>query len=108
VLSTLDGRVDVVLCNPPYVPDAVAVPPEVADHDPAGAVFGGADGLAVIVPVVARAAALLRSGGWFGIEHDDSHADAVPALLGASGHFTQITEKQDLAGRPRFTTGRRT
>jgi release factor glutamine methyltransferase len=107
ILSTLDGRVDVLLCNPPYVPAAVAVPPEVADHDPAAAVFAGADGLAVIGPVVDRAANLLRPGGWFGIEHDDSHADAVPALLRQTGHFTQIARERDLAGRPRFATARR-
>jgi release factor glutamine methyltransferase len=107
VLSTLDGQVDVLLCNPPYVPAAAAVPPEVGDHDPAAAVFGGADGLAVIGPVVDRAATLLRPGGWLGIEHDDSHVDAVPALLRQSGHFTQIADERDLAGRPRFATARR-
>jgi release factor glutamine methyltransferase len=106
-LSTLDGQVDVLLCNPPYVPAATAVPPEVADHDPAAAVFGGADGLAVIGPIVDRAATLLRSGGWLGIEHDDSQAGAVPALMRQSGHFAQITDERDLAGRPRFATARR-
>ena len=64
-----------VLCNPPYVPDGTPVPPEVADHDPAEAVFGGADGLAVIRPVIALAAGLLRPGGVVGIEHDDVHGD---------------------------------
>lgn len=107
VLAHLDGAVDVVLVNPPYVPDRVAVPPEVADHDPAVAVFGGADGLSVIGPVIARAAALLRPGGWFGIEHDDSHGIAVPRLLAATGQFTTIADEPDLAGRPRFATARR-
>jgi release factor glutamine methyltransferase len=107
LLSELAGRVDVVLCNPPYVPDGTAVPPEVADHDPAEAVFGGADGLAVIRPVIALAARLLRPGGVAGIEHDDVHAEVVPGLLRADGRFTAVEEHTDLAGRPRFATARR-
>ena len=91
VLADLVGRVDVVLCNPPYVPDEVAVPPEVERHDPANAVFGGADGLAVIRPVVARAAELLRPGGVLGVEHDDTHGVVVPALLAADGRFAGVT-----------------
>ena len=108
LLADLSGTVDVLLCNPPYVPDETPVPPEVADHDPAEAVFGGADGLAVIRPVIALAAALLRPGGVAGIEHDDVHAEAVPALLRADGRFTEVTAHADLAGRPRFATARRT
>jgi release factor glutamine methyltransferase len=107
LLAGLDGTVDLVLCNPPYVPEGTAVPPEVADHDPAEAVFGGADGLAVIRPVIALAARLLRPGGMAGIEHDDVHAAAVPDLLRADGRFTAVEEHADLAGRPRFATARR-
>ncbi|MEH1168768.1 peptide chain release factor N(5)-glutamine methyltransferase [Micromonospora sp. CPCC 205539] len=107
LLADLVGRVDVLLCNPPYVPVDVVVPPEVAGHDPAEAVFGGADGLAVIRPVVTRAAALLRAGGVFGVEHDDTHGAAVPGLLAAAGHFTAVTEHFDLTGRPRYATASR-
>lgn len=107
VLSTLDGRVDLVLCNPPYVPAGTRVPVEVGGHDPADAVFAGPDGLAVIRPVVTRVAALLRPGGRVGIEHDDSHGEAVPALLRADGRFDDIRDHSDLAGRPRFATARR-
>jgi release factor glutamine methyltransferase len=105
VLARLDGTVDLVVCNPPYVPAGTPVPPEVADHDPPEAVFAGPDGLAVIRPVIDRAAALLRPGGWFGLEHDESHAVAVPRLL--AGRFTQIAENRDLAGRPRYVTAAR-
>jgi release factor glutamine methyltransferase len=104
----LSSRVAVVLCNPPYVPDGTPVPPEVADHDPAEAVFGGADGLDVIRPVIALAARLLKSGGHVGIEHDDVHGDAVPSLLRQDGRFTEVTAHRDLTGRPRFATARRT
>jgi release factor glutamine methyltransferase len=106
-LSDVDGRVDLVLCNPPYVPDGTPVPPEVGEHDPAGAVFGGPDGLDVIRPVIIRAAHLLRPGGAVGIEHDDSHETAVPGLLRECGAFDAVQEHADLAGRPRFATARR-
>ena len=107
LLDRLSGRVDVLLCNPPYVPDGTAVPPEVAGHDPAEAVFGGPDGLAVIRPVVERAAGLLRPGGLVGIEHDDTHGEAVPDLLRSDGRFADIVDHRDLVGRPRFATARR-
>ncbi|WP_212996295.1 peptide chain release factor N(5)-glutamine methyltransferase [Winogradskya consettensis] len=107
LLSDLHGRVDVLLCNPPYVPDGTPVPPEVADHDPAMAVFGGADGLSVIRPVIKLAAALLRPGGVVGIEHDDVHGDDVPALLRADGRFTGVFGHNDLTDRPRFATASR-
>ena len=107
LLTEVRGTVDVLLCNPPYVPDGTAVPPEVADHDPAEAVFGGPDGLVVIRPVIGLAAALLRPGGVVGIEHDDVHADAVPELLRADGRFAGIEAHRDLTGRPRYATARR-
>jgi release factor glutamine methyltransferase len=107
VLSELDGRTDLVLCNPPYVPDGTPVPPEVADHDPPAALFAGPDGLAVIRGVARRAAALLRPGGALAIEHDDTHGTAVPDLLRATGAYDRIEAHEDLAGRPRFATARR-
>ncbi len=107
LLADLVGRVDVLLCNPPYVPRSVVVPPEVARHDPDEAVFGGADGLDVIRPVVGRAAALLRPGGVLGVEHDDTHATAVPALLAADGRYERVEEHRDLVGRPRWATASR-
>jgi release factor glutamine methyltransferase len=107
ILADLDGQVDLVLCNPPYVPSASPVAPEVAAHDPAPAVFAGADGLAVIRGIVPRAAALLRPGGAVAIEHDDSHGEAVPALLRDSGAFEHVADHRDLTGRPRFATAYR-
>ncbi|SCE92398.1 release factor glutamine methyltransferase [Micromonospora purpureochromogenes] len=107
LLAALVGEVDVLLCNPPYVPRAVAVPPEVAGHDPDEAVFGGTDGLSVIRPVLARAGDLLRPGGGLGVEHDDTHGAAVPALLAADGRYVDVAEHRDLAGRSRFATASR-
>ena len=107
VLAELDGRVDLVLCNPPYVPEYTDVPPEVRDHDPHQAVFSGVDGLGVIRPVVGLAARLLVRGGGVAIEHDDTQGEAVPALLAARGVLGEVTGHVDLAGRPRFATARR-
>lgn len=107
LLTALDGMADAVLCNPPYVPSGAPVPPEVSGHDPVGAVFAGPDGLAVITDVVRTGTRLLREGGGIAIEHDDSHAEAVPGLLAARRVLTDVADHADLAGRPRFATARR-
>jgi release factor glutamine methyltransferase len=94
---------DLVISNPPYVPSAVDVPPEVR-ADPESAVFAGPDGLDLIPAVAASAASLLRPGGLVGVEHDESHADAVASILSGSS-FADVRGLADLAGRPRFTLG---
>jgi len=105
VLAALDGAADLVTCNPPYVPEGLAVSPEV-HADPHGAVFAGPDGLDVIRPVAALAHRLLRPGGAVAIEHDDSHPAAVREVLAAAG-FTDVTTHPDLTGRPRVATASR-
>jgi release factor glutamine methyltransferase len=107
VLADIDGTVDLVLTNPPYVPEVAAanLPPEVTEYDPPEALFAGADGLAVIRPLIGRIAALLRPGGAFAMEHDESHKHVVPALVAADGRFERVECHPDLARRPRFTTG---
>ncbi len=107
VLAELDGTADLVLTNPPYVPDGSVVAPEAAEHDPGAALWGGPDGLVVVRRLIARAATLLRPGGWLGIEHADAQGAAVPRLLAATGDWTDVVDHQDLAERPRFTTARR-
>jgi release factor glutamine methyltransferase len=102
--TELDGRVDLVLCNPPYVPIGTVVPPEVGEHDPFKAVFAGTDGLTVIRHVVNLSARLLRPGGGVAIEHDDTHAESVPELLATRKVLTDVKDHDDLAGRPRFAT----
>jgi release factor glutamine methyltransferase len=104
LLVALESRVDLVLCNPPYVPDGTPVPPEVAEWDPALAVFGGPDGLEIIRAVISASAGLLRYGGALAIEHDDTHGESVPALLRRRRVLTDVEEHHDLAGRPRFAT----
>jgi release factor glutamine methyltransferase len=107
LLSELDGRVTVVVSNPPYVPDDAVLPREVADHDPPLALWGGPDGLDVVRGMLTVAARLLHPGGWLGIEHADQQGAALPALVRAHGGFTDVEDHPDLAGRPRFTTARR-
>ncbi|CUU56495.1 release factor glutamine methyltransferase [Parafrankia irregularis] len=87
VLADLAGRVDLVISNPPYLPDRdrALVEPEVGRHDPPAALWGGPDGLDGPRAVVAAAAVLLRPGGVLVMEHADEHGQAVPALLAESG-----------------------
>jgi release factor glutamine methyltransferase len=107
LLRDLDGVVDLVVSNPPYVPDGAVVPREVGDHDPPLALWGGPDGLDVVRGLLVTAARLLRPGGWLGIEHADQQGGSLPAVVRASGAFTDVQDHEDLAGRPRFTTARR-
>ncbi len=107
LLVELETRVDLVLCNPPYVPEGTPLPPEVTDWDPPAAVYGGPDGLEIIRAVVSASAALLRYGGGLAIEHDDTHGETVPAILRRRRVFTDVEEHHDLVGRPRFATARR-
>lgn len=104
VLAERDGTVDVVLTNPPYVPDDALVAPEVAQHDPPVAIFGGPDGLVVVRRLIARAADLLKAGGMLGIEHADLQGELLPEAVAADGRFTAIEDHRDLNDRPRFTT----
>ncbi|MFI6869885.1 peptide chain release factor N(5)-glutamine methyltransferase [Nocardia sp. NPDC050406] len=108
ILSQLNGKVDVVVSNPPYIPAAARLDPEVADHDPHRALFGGPDGLDVIRPMIATIARLLRADGVTAIEHDDTNGSAAAALLRDHGGFDAVCEHPDLAGKPRFVAARRT
>jgi release factor glutamine methyltransferase len=107
LLRDLDGTVDLVVSNPPYVPDGARVPREVADHDPPLALWGGPDGLAVVRGLLHTAARLLRPGGWLGIEHADQQGTSLPALVRGHGGFADVADHPDLAGRPRYATARR-
>lgn len=108
-LSALLGRVDVVVTNPPYIPDeAVPRDPEVRDYDPPRALYGGPDGLDVVRGLAVTAAALLRSGGVLVVEHGDAQGEAageagVPHVLREHGAYVDVVDVPDLAGRDRVT-----
>jgi release factor glutamine methyltransferase len=104
LLAGLDGPWDAVLSNPPYVPepDRAGLPPEVR-REPEGALFAGADGLAVIrrlIPAAARAAAATLT-----LEVGEGQAPAVAALARAAG-FDRVEIRRDLAGTERVVVAR--
>lgn len=120
-LPQLDGRADVVVSNPPYVPDGRIPAQAEARRDPELALYGGgADGMRMPTAVAAAAARLLRPGGTFVMEHDETQSGLVAGLLqdgggagaGAgglgAGLFTAIETRDDLTGRPRYTVAVRT
>ncbi len=107
LLPELDGQVDLVVANPPYVPEGSAVEAEVAQHDPPHAVFGGVDGMAVIAAVIRLAGRWLRPGGLFAVEHDDTTSAQTVESVSSTELFDAVEARRDLAGRPRFVTARR-
>jgi release factor glutamine methyltransferase len=104
----LDGSVDVVVCNPPYIPleayESVAA--EARDHDPALALWSGQDGLDAMRVVEGVAARLLRPGGVLGAEHAEVQAESAPGVLTTAGRWSDVRDNPDLAGRSRFVTAR--
>lgn len=104
----LDGSVDVVVSNPPYIPlEAWAsVAPEARDHDPELALWSGQDGLDAIRVVERVAARLLRPGGVVGVEHADVQGESAPAVFAAAGRWRDVRDHPDLAGRARYLTAR--
>jgi release factor glutamine methyltransferase len=107
-LPELEGTVDVVVCNPPYIPlEAWAsVAAEARDHDPALALWSGDDGLDAMRVLEATAARLLRPGGWVGAEHADVQGEAAARVFSAGSRWTEVRDHADLAGRARYVTAR--
>lgn len=102
------GRVDVITCNPPYIPsDAEPVDPEVREHDPELALYGGGeDGLEVPRQIAGWALRLLRPGGVLLMEHADAQGESLPGELRQLG-FVDVSDHPDLGGRPRVARGAR-
>ncbi len=105
-LPQANGLVDLVIANPPYIPMEAfeSVAPEVRDHDPALALFSGADGLDAIRVLVRTATRLLKPGGMLCFEHADLQGESAPAVVTATGDFSAVRDHVDLTGRPRFVT----
>ncbi len=108
-LHELDGTVDAVVANPPYIPLQAfeSVEAEARDFDPPIALWSGQDGLDTIRLVERSAARLLRTGGLVGCEHADVQSSAAAALFAGTGAWADIRDHDDLAGKPRFVTARR-
>ena len=103
-LAELDGTVDLVVSNPPYIPEGSWVPPEVGEYDPATALWSGADGLGAIRVVEQTARRLLRPGGLVGVEHAAQQGPAVYWIFAEEHGWQQTRNHTDLAGRDRFVT----
>jgi len=106
-LSGLNGRIDLVVANPPYLPESQreSLPPDVY-FDPCEALFAAGDGLDAVRVVARTAMRLLKPGGAVGCEHGDDQAASARQVFGEAG-FTDVRDWTDLAGRPRFVTARK-
>lgn len=107
-LEHLVGEVDVVVTNPPYIPNgAVPKDPEVRDHDSHLALFGGSeDGMKIPSAIADRAYQLLKPGGFAIMEHAETQRELAASLFKNLG-FTGVQSIDDLAGKPRHTAGRK-
>lgn len=107
--GALDGTIDLVIANPPYIPLEAweSVTAEVRDHDPTMALFSGVDGLDGTRVVAGVAARLLRSGGVVCSEHAEVQEGSAQQVFLDSGWFEQVRSHRDLADRPRFVSARR-
>ncbi|WP_188718234.1 peptide chain release factor N(5)-glutamine methyltransferase [Agrococcus terreus] len=103
-IGVVPGSLQVLVSNPPYVPHA-AIPadPEVRSHDPALALYSGADGLDLVRSLAPLAADLLTPGGLVAFEHAEHQGAAIRGLLEDAG-FHSARTRQDLAGRDRVTS----
>ena len=103
VSDVLPGvKCDIVIANPPYIPNSQTLPRDVAEHEPHIALFGGETGLEIPQRFINAAARLLKSGGVLAIEHTEQQGAAIDAVL--SKDFVEIKLHQDLNSRPRWTS----
>jgi len=103
-LSDLDGTVDLVISNPPYIPVGAYVEPEVSEYDPPAALWSGTDGLDAIRTVQRAARRLLRPGGLVAVEHGAPQGAAVYWVFPEEQGWRDTRNHKDLAGRDRFVT----
>ena len=108
-LEGIEGAVDVIVSNPPYVPSvaAPALTPEVRDYEPGVAVFGGEDGLDSLRTVLRESATKLRPGGWLIMEFGCGQDDLVTALVAEFSALTLVKIRHDIQDIPRTAIVRR-
>lgn len=95
----VDGPFDLILCNPPYIADSEQLMPDVADHEPAEALFAGADGLDDYRRIIPDLPRLLAPGGLAVLEIGATQHISVRQLAEAAGFV--VACRQDLGGRDR-------
>ncbi|WP_240372126.1 peptide chain release factor N(5)-glutamine methyltransferase [Brevibacterium zhoupengii] len=102
------GSADVVVTNPPYVPDeAVPRDAEVREHDPAAALYGGHTGLEIPALIIRQAEKLLRPGGFFIMEHSEEQGPAARELIMSTASLRRPATYPDYTGRDRYTVAHR-
>jgi release factor glutamine methyltransferase len=100
VLDGVEGLFDLIVGNPPYVRqgDRAALQPEVRDHEPAVALFGGASGMRLVAMFVEQGTARLRPGGYLMFEFGLGQDVAVEDLITATPGLTLLGLRRDLQG----------
>jgi release factor glutamine methyltransferase len=107
LLEPVEGPLDLLVSNPPYIAAGTALQPEVGGFEPALALFGGADGLSVLKPLLAGAPAKLKPGAWLALECGEGQPALLAGLARASGAWSEILIEADPFGVPRFLLSRR-
>jgi release factor glutamine methyltransferase len=103
LLDAVEGELHAVVSNPPYVAEGAPLAPDIARHEPPGALFAGPDGLDVVRRLVPQAAARARL---VALEVGEGQAAEVMELLRAAG-MPDVTTRRDLAGIDRVVVGRK-
>ena len=100
--ALLGVKCDIVIANPPYIPNSQLLPRDVADHEPSVALYGGETGMEAPSLFIAAASRLLKSGVVLAIEHTEEQGGDIASLL--SKEFIEINLHKDLTDRPRWTS----
>jgi len=103
--ALIDVKCDLVVANPPYIPEGAELPREVASYEPRSALYGGIAGLEEPARFIETATRILKAGGMFLIEHHESQAEAIASIL--RSNFTEISNFLDLNERPRWISARK-
>jgi release factor glutamine methyltransferase len=98
-------RADIVVANPPYLPDGLEVTELVSRNEPAAALFGGPSGIDIPLQFVAAASRILKSGGMLVLEHFEDHVLDLERNM--QEHYFEFQSYTDLNNRPRWITARR-
>lgn len=103
--ALIDVKCDLVVANPPYIPEGAELPREVVSFEPRSALYGGIAGLEEPARFIETATRILKAGGMFLIEHHESQAEAIASILRSD--FTEISNFLDLNERPRWISARK-